>query len=400
MVSYLILNELHPDEQPGAATLALDYAKTLSQTSEVFFLHTSEVLQHTEDQVVFKRVGRRKYAISSGYLAELYRIMKDLFCLTEARQFLKEIKCLNPKVIWIHQIGNHIPRLLLPLLPSIAPVIMTVHDYSLIVPRKLYPGDLSFKKLRKLRIKFNPPHKRTFFSLTKLLRHSVYSARRSILRIYLRRVKIVCISEQQADIYRLHGYRVVAVIPNGIGICNCEMSNTPTKDTGVLFVGRTTGKGIDRLIASLSNSRISSTFAGGEELRELVLSNSKRINAHFRGKLSRKEVFQEIHKAKLVYLASDCFDVYPNIGIEAIRHGALPIVSDTTGVRDLVRQIEPSLVLDATKEFAPLETYLEKIELNMDEIERKRILVNENLLTLEQSIERYLAIIRTCQIDF
>jgi len=392
MTEFLILNELHPDEQPGAATIALDYAQVLSMNSETLFMHTSKSLHTEQAELPTKYVSRKTRREASGYLGELIRVGRDLFGIIEARRYLREIRNVNPKKIWIHQIGNYIPRVLLLFLPSVAPVMMTVHDYSLIVPRKLYPRDLSRKQIESLNVKFEAHETSKFETFAGLFKKSVYKVRRLILRFYLRKVKLICISQQQADIYRIFHYRVHAIIPNGIETCDCVNASGLTRGSSVLFLGRITGKGVDRLLASLAKSGMEAVFAGGEEIGELLETYSGKLNAKFLGRLNRADVLKEIHKATFIYQASDCFDVYPTTGIEAIRHGAFPIVSDTTGLRDLVSLIEPSLVLNSTQNFVPLESYVENLKLNGYELSKRLSQVNSRLSTIKQSLNSYLEI--------
>lgn len=392
MTEFLILNELHPDEQPGAATIALDYAQVLSNNSETLFMHTSKSV-HTElAELPTKYVSRKTRREASGYLGELIRVGRDLFGIIEARRYLREIRYENPKTIWIHQIGNYIPRVLLLFLPSVAPVMMTVHDYSLIVPRKLYPRDLSRKQIAGLNVKFEAHEKSKFETFAGLFKKSLYKVRRLILRFYLRKVKLICISQQQADIYRIFHYRVHAIIPNGIDTCDCVNASGLTRGRSVLFLGRIIGKGVDRLLASLAKSGMEAVFAGGEEIGELLETYSGKLNAKFLGRLNRADVLKEIHKATFLYQASECFDVYPTTGIEAIRHGAFPIVSDTTGLRDLVSMIEPTLVLDATQDYVPFKMYMQKLNSKSSKLNSNLLQINKQLPSTKESLVSYLKI--------
>ena len=97
-----------------------------------------------------------------------------------------------------------------------------------------------------------------------------------------------------------------------------------------------------------------------------------------------------MHKTSFVYLASDCFDVYPTTGLEAIRHGAMPIVSETTCLRDLVRLIEPTFVLDSHQNHVPIESYFKAMEARKAELYSKLEQVNESLPSVEQSLKQYL----------
>lgn len=395
MKKFLVLNELHPEEQAGAATIALDYATALGKVSDTLFVHTSNFANNSEMGSLEIKIPRRNRRQNlDGYRGELLRVAIDLFGFITMSKYLREIRKLKPDVIWVHQIGNFIPRLLIFFLPLVAPVVMTVHDYSLIVPRKLYPKDLNKRRLDSLRVKYTKSHEGFLNIPAAIVKSNIYRLRRLILRLFLRGIKLVCISQQQAQIYKSFGYRVHAVIPNGISKCECSNPSNFARLNSVLFLGRVTGKGVDRLLASVADQEVRVVFAGGEDLDSAVRLYPRDINAVFLGRLDRSQVLKEIHKTTFVYLASDCFDVYPNTGIEAIRHGALPIVSDTTGVRDLVQLIDASFILDSTQTYIPFDNYFQNVENHMDILYAKLRKVNESLPTVEESLDKYLKIMR------
>jgi glycosyltransferase involved in cell wall biosynthesis len=391
----LILNDLHPDEQAGAASVAFDFAVALSHSMQTTFVSTSfcsSPSNHANLEV--KTLQRRAWRNLPGYFGEIQKFIIDLFGFSRAIRYFGIIKGMQPDVIWVHQIGNFIPRLILTLLSRIAPVVMTSHDFSLIVPRKLYPKDLHKSFLAKLGVEFESSLSETSVPEISIIKRVFYAIRRFILKRYLRKIDLVCISDLQAEIFRHFGFHVVAVIPNGISYCQCDDVQSLNRTGQVLFLGRLNGKGLGRLFISAIESHVKLTLAGSEELSREINSFPRQLDAKFLGKLSRSEVLREIHKTKFVYLASDCFDVYPTTGLEAIRHGAYPIVSDTTGLRDLVRRINPKLVLDSTVKKVALESFFQIIESSNCDTKQNLEKVDDSLLTVEQSLEMYLKIIK------
>lgn len=396
MKKIIVLNEMHPDEQPGAATIALDYALELSKIENVLYLTTStgEKVQSTERLSV--RYLKRKHQITlGGYAGEFLKVLFDFFGFFRAAYYCFKIRQERPESIWVHQIGNYIPRLTLLFLPVFAPVLMTVHDYGFIVPRKLYPKDISAVNLMDLSVKTKKADLSVANRLQKFLVNLAYRLRRSILKFYVRKIKVVCISQQQADIYRLFGYRVHAVIANGINLCTCSQEAGAVRTNSVLFLGRVNGKGLDRLLIGASDSGIELLLAGSQDLVDYVAKCAPKLNFKYLGRLNRSEVFMEMHRTSLVYLASTCFDVYPTVGLEAIRHGAIPIVSDTTGLRDLVNHIDPSLVLNANSLSVPLKQYFEMMQVKRDELEKNLWSVNNEIMTVTQSLNKYLSLMQT-----
>lgn len=391
----LILNDLHPDEQAGAASVAFDFAVALSHSVQTTFVSTSfcsSPSNHANLEV--KTLQRRAWRNLPGYFGEIQKFIIDLFGFSKAIRYFAIIRGMQPDVIWVHQIGNFIPRLILAFLPRIAPVVMTSHDFGLIVPRKLYPKDLNEGFLTNLGVKFESHRSGASMPEISKTKRIFYSTRRLVLKRYLGRIDLVCISELQAQIFRHFGFHVVAVIPNGIPYCHCDDVQPRNRTNRVLFLGRLNGKGLGRLLVSATESNVKLTLAGSDELNREINSFPRQLDAKFLGKLSRSEVFREVHKAKFVYLASDCFDVYPTTGLEAIRHGAYPIVSDTTGLRDLVRRINPKLVLDSTVGQVPFESLLQIIESGDCDTKQNLDTVDASLLTVEQSLELYLKIIK------
>lgn len=384
-----MLNELLPSVQPGAATIALEFAIALSKENQVLFAHSSnEVSSKTEEslQLLDLSVRRRKYP--SGYFGEAVKILRDLFDIPSTYRLFKVIRLANPEIIWVHQIGNIIPRLLLFFLPLIAPVIMTTHDYGLIVPRKLYPYDLKNSQLQTLGVEFDNCKSNRVRSLHSILIKFLYGIRRVFLRIYVKNLKIVCISDLQSSIYKLFNYKVSAVIPNGISKCFCTTRKRNVNKRSVLFIGRSTGKGIERLVKSVRKQNFKLFLAGGSDLIQKV-HDSNDYGIHYLGYLTRSQVIDAIHQIPIVYVASECFDVFPTVGLEAIRHGALPILSDTTGLRDIVKKIDPKLVLTSKDELVPLEAYLDLL-INEDNLKKQLAIANEQLLTVEESLQQYL----------
>jgi glycosyltransferase involved in cell wall biosynthesis len=53
---------------------------------------------------------------------------------------------------------------------------------------------------------------------------------------------------------------------------------------------------------------------------------------HYFGTVSRQTLHEIIHEVELVCVLSQYFDPYPTIGLEAIRHGALIILTNTNGI--------------------------------------------------------------------
>ena len=391
MKSMLILNELHPIEQPGAATIALDFASSLSSIMPTIFLFTSNA-DSTESVNELQLVGvrRKRRKTFAGYTGQAIDFFYDCFDFFEAYRYVRIISSLNTDVVWVHQIGNVIPRLTLYFLSKKVKVYLTLHDYGLIVPRKLYPRDLSNSFLNRLGVQLNTQKGEYINSFMVRLQDTYYTFRRSILKRLLKRCAFIAISDLQSEIYTEFGYKISRVIANGIAPCNCKSSLEPRQERSILFVGRLIGKGLPRLLSSATQDDFIVYLAGDQELLEYALAHSPTLNFVYLGRLEREQVFETLHKIEFTYIASECFDVFPTIGIESIRHGAIPITTETTGIRDLVRHIHPSLVLRNEEELVPLNELKQHFTNGEFDLNRAA----KELTTVENAMDKFLSFSR------
>jgi len=217
-----------------------------------------------------------------------------------------------------------------------------------------------------------------------------YTFRRSILKRLLKRCALIAISNLQSEIYTEFGFKISSVIANGIATCSCKSRLEPRQEKSILFVGRLIGKGLPRLLSSATQDDFIVYLAGDQELLEYALANSPMLNFVYLGRLERELVFETLHKIEFTYIASECFDVFPTIGIEAIRHGAIPITTETTGIRDLVRYIHPSLVLRNDESLVPLNELRQNFTSGEFDLNRAA----KELATLENAVGKFLSFIR------
>ena len=391
MKSMLILNELHPIEQPGAATIAFEYASTLSSIMPTTFLFTSNA-DSTESVNELQLVGvrRKRRRTFAGYIGQVTDFFYDCFDFSQAFRYVRIISSLNTDVVWVHQIGNVIPRLTLYFLSKRVNVYLTLHDYGLIVPRKLYPRDLSNSILNRLGAQQNSQKSEYRNSFMIRLQGIYYAFRRSILKRLLKRCALIAISDLQSEIYTEFGYKISRVIANGIAPCSCKSSLEPRQEKSILFVGRLIGKGLPRLLSSAIQDDFIVYLAGDQELLENALAHSPMLNFVYLGRLKRELVFETLHKIEFTYIASECLDVFPTIGIEAIRHGAIPITTETTGIRDLVRYIHPSLVLRNNESLVPLNELKQHFTSGEFDLNRAA----KKLKTVENALGEFLSFIQ------
>jgi hypothetical protein len=244
----------------------------------------------------------------------------------------------RPKIVWINQIGVRIPRTITFMLFLLRiRVVQTFHDFGVISPRKLYPKNISANNLIKL-------------SDNKII-DIIYSFRRSLL-IFLanRNYQNICISEMQAKIYKSVSVKNLTIISNGIECCNCpDHILKVDKKNEVLFAGRSTGKGFERICRIVKNNPGWTLLAAGdmdlEKSAKQILNHSQFM---YLGFLDRSEIFPYIHRVKFVSVISECYDVYPTVALEGLMHKSKVLTTESTGIANSLTILGGGLVLDSS----------------------------------------------------
>ena len=143
---FVILNDLHPDYQPGAATIAFETSQVLGSRYKVEFWCTSHgnitSIGYANGNVQIRACQTRPWF--DGFLKKRSYLMAYAEFLNFHRLLWLAINLLRvrPRVLWMHQIGNRFPRsvILVARLLKIK-TIVTLHDFSLVAPGKIYPAD-------------------------------------------------------------------------------------------------------------------------------------------------------------------------------------------------------------------------------------------------------------------
>ena len=323
----VVLNDMNPHEFPGAASIAYSHAKYLSAHISVSFWHTtlnpSSIT--TDENLEVRAISINNFMAKITSINMFTRLVNEFTAPLLLFKLTIFLISNRPKLIWLNQIGVRIPRTIAIVLFVLRiKVVQTFHDFGVISPRKLYPQNISHDGKIQL-------------SKNKLI-NSIYSLRRMILIIFTRiNFKNICISDLQADIYRRVGVTNLDVAPNGIGRCKClerNLSNNPLNQ--VLFAGRSTGKGFEKICQIVKHNPGWKLIAAGES--DLAVSAKLHLaESQFKylGFLKPNELFKYIHQVKFVSVLSECFDVYPTIALEGLMHRSKILASDTIGTTKL-----------------------------------------------------------------
>ena len=378
----VVLNDMHPDEFPGAASIAYSHAQHLSMTFRVSFWHTTlNSSAVTKDALLEIRSFHRNgffEALIRKYMAT--RLISEFTSLIMLLKLTVNFARKRPKLVWINQIGNRIPRTVsLVLFFLRIKVVQTFHDFSVISPRKLYPQNVT--KLGRITLS------------GKMGVNALYAIRRFLLKSLVNwNYQNVCISEIQSDIYKSIGVRNTTIIPNGIKTCDCSKNTSSfTKENKVLFAGRSTGKGFTRICRIIKNNPNWTLMAAGEKDLEVTakefLSSSQ---FEYLGFLSPSILFSFIHRVKFVSVLSECFDVYPTIALEGLAHNSRVLTTQTTGVAKFLMIHGGGVLLDSSSTL-----------LNLDDLYstclEKSSQVN-SLIAIDTSVQMYASIFLSAKV--
>ena len=341
-----IVNDFHPSELQGAATIAHNYHKALSESVDSRFYCGSQKSFETKPNNEFF-LGFKFSEDSIRF--RTFRKLNQYLCKSLATsRLLLEVLSSRPDVVWFHQIGHRFGYATIILVKLLrVNTVLTFHDFGGIKKGKLYPRDLSLSddavdkwinqnlccdlsksQINSVRFPTN------FFG---------YFSRRYFRRNYIRTVsqyfvdELLYISKLQKTIYCVFRFKPGLVIPNPIEPCKCSVVEDATdyKTKSILFAGRAIGKGLEKIAQAVSITDFKLHLAGKAELltRALIYLPPEQIIYH--GEVSRNDLFLIMHKMDMVCVPSICFDVYPTITIESLSHGTPVLTHQTCGGIDL-----------------------------------------------------------------
>jgi glycosyltransferase involved in cell wall biosynthesis len=349
----VVLNDMHPSDYPGAASIALSHANYFASDLNIEFWHTTtrRFPKYPRQQIKIRTFYRNVHIDTFLRKSMAMRITSEFFPSFLFLRIILSLLIARPKIVWINQIGIRIPRIIVVFLNIFnIRTIQTFHDFMVISPRKLYPVNLIEPGVAVL-------------SGNRLI-NMIYSARRSlIIKLSNLNENNICISQMQSEIFQQFNIQRITTVPNGIEECKCTFDSEFTNiSKTVLFAGRVTGKGFERICKVLrENPTWILRAAGSSELNSIGLSLLSKKQFNYIGYLAPSDLFKEIHKVDFVSVISECFDVYPTIAIEALMHGAIPICSSTTGVAKLIGQSGHGIVIKDSDEHINLDQLKEDL---------------------------------------
>ena len=394
-VKIVILNDLHPIEFPGAATIAHRFAKEASKSQLVeYWTSSADSSNLIKSELISEKIFKASLAqitrIDSSFRS---KVIAEFFSIRSTCWYIKNLFRFKPDIVWIHQIGSRFPRTVI-LINKLFRVrtLITLHDFSLVVPRKLFPYDLGLKnhEVDSFLIDFmgNSFNSSLKLKLDEPIRFKIiYRLRIGVLRILYRLPDdVVAISSLQAKLLMSFGFKISGEIANGVDKCRCPKQTRMKK--AILFAGRPNAKGLEHLVQAVATSDWHLHLAGPNRLDEIAKQTLLQSQYTYHGALNSPELFELLHQVQAVAVLSACFDVFPNITLESLRHGTLVITTLATGNSDLVRKISKDLLIKYSKipQLDALDKVLQSFYKNTLDFEWSESL----LMSVEDSYNSYL----------
>jgi glycosyltransferase involved in cell wall biosynthesis len=361
----VLLSDLHPEYSLGGGqNIAYEYFELMIKSG------LNAEFWYTKPHKEKKRNNQTKYEIQiySPPISNNLRFkIKHLIGGIELIKFIWLIIRKKPANIWIHQIGNHWPMILIPILRLWRiHTIVTLHDFSVLSRYKIQPissSCITISKLKDLKL--------TFYQRIRFY----------VFRFCVNNSTVcVALSDLQKNILSSFGVRISYLIPNGVSTCNHDyksITNQQRYTRNILFAGRANLKGLDILVQSINQSNFPWILhlAGSSDLLTYVKKMGV-TNYKYYGIITRDEVSELIHQMDLVFACSQCFDVYPTICLEALRHKTPFITTNISGTSQIYSSKIASNLIFNVGTVPDLDMVFDYISQNYYEIinEEKKIL--------------------------
>lgn len=319
------LKELLENKGHSVTVFSMQHEKNLKSEDEKYF-----VSQVQTDKISFSWQGVRTVA--------------RFFWSFEARRKVKRLlKDKKIDVVHLHNFNHQIsPSILSIFRKKNIPVIMTVHDYSLISPNanlfvkgKIYDKVLSYRSWIKDRCVKNSFWASLVVTLEMFLHHK-------ILNVYKKNInKYICPSKFMANKLVKAGFDKdkVEVLNNFVNPINIK--NRQNKEEYILHYGRLSAeKGIDILIKAmkgLPNIKLKIVGTGPQEKELKQIAGD---NIEFVGYKQGDALMSIVSNAKFVVIPSIWYENYPYVVLESHILGVPTLLTNTGGLPEMVTDKE------------------------------------------------------------
>ncbi len=350
MVKVLVLNDKHPDELPGAATVAMQCYQELSTQFNTIFCFGSELDYSINSGFICYRISRVESFVNRVFKRmRLTDTIRSFTRLKSLLWFAKLILNFKPQIVVIHKIGDVFSIftvLVCRLFKS--RIYFMHHDFSHIKMGKLYPADLEILP-NNVDQEFLSNSKELFQNIKLNFRSRIY---RFLLNRYTTQI---CQTTLHLSSLIGTGFRISRLIPQylpkSLSKNKNDYSQTLRSPLRIFFASRIIGKGLPKLIRLIErDERFFLNLAGSAELQDEVSKHLDQKRFRYLGNLKNSEVLLEMSDNDFTYACSECLDVGPRTVVESMSVGTLAIVSAVTGHASELFQLNKNLVVKYNKE--------------------------------------------------
>jgi glycosyltransferase involved in cell wall biosynthesis len=298
---------------------------------ETVVYRDAEILRKRGHQV--NLVLKTSKVLLSGLKPKFWAFWNGTYSPSAYREMVRLLETEKPDIVHVHNLYPLFsPSVLVACTRACIPVVMTVHNFILTCPNwfHLHKGQVCDKCIGG----------REYFCILNNCRENIfesvgYALRTAVARkwdLFRNNVSwFIALSEFSRTHLINAGFRGdrITVLPNTISIPTQRVDVSTGKY--IAYAGRLSSeKGIEIILAAASLlPDITFKLAGDGPMRSVCGSKAP-PNVFFMGSLSQEELQEFYQGARLVVLASICFEVCPLGLLEAQSHG-LPIVASRVG---------------------------------------------------------------------
>lgn len=280
----------------------------------------------------------------AGGLGAMRQLTRALWSREAAKKMEEVIKAFAPDIVHIHNIYNHLsPSILSVCRKHEVPVVMTVHDYSLVSANyALWTGGGVMGSSRGVLATASTRFAKGSFAASLVL--AVIHRLHRMLGIYGRTISRFMVFShfmgQELKRANFSAKKIVELFPFSAPLLSGELPAKVKKRQGVLFAGRLEGyKGIGVLLAAAEKlPEVEFYFAGKGPQENKVIEAERRLkNVHYLGFLTDDEMWQQMAAAQVVAVPSLWAEPFGLVALEALVVGTPILVSDRGALPELVR---------------------------------------------------------------
>ena len=285
-----------------------------------------------------------------GWLRDLQKAAHFLYSLEAKKKLEKLILTEKPDIAHIHNFSHHLTSSVLDVFKKHhIPVVVTLHDFSLICPTSLlFDGKDIFEKCRPHRYFQCVVHKSVQGSYVASTLAAAEAYVSFLRRVYERKID-ACIAPSRfvAHTYQEWGFRNhIRHIPNFVD-AKPNQGSAQVIGNEVLFVGRLAReKGVYTLMKAAKLVPEIPFIVVGTGPEEHNLRSIASQNVKFTGSLGHHHVMEQMKRCRFLVFPSEVYENNPLSILEAQAHARVVIGSNLGGIPELVVEGETGFLFE------------------------------------------------------